>query len=249
VPKVENDRLARVQLSVLTATWNAETHISRLIRSLEAQTDRDFEWVVADGGSTDKTIALLRDAQGLNLRLTVQEDFGIYDALNRAVHESRGDYYIVLGSDDVLLPNAICDYKNAISQTGADIVAARVRVNGRVMQRRRAPRWISGMAHYIPSHAVGAAFRKELHRRFGDYSRALPIAADKLFVLRALDGGASLGDADFIAGQYDSTGTSGVDVAGAITENFRVQLRTGSPRWLQLPILVIRLLRHYRRLR
>ncbi len=38
-----------IKISVITATYNAQKYLPRLIESLENQTDKDFEWVVADG--------------------------------------------------------------------------------------------------------------------------------------------------------------------------------------------------------
>jgi glycosyltransferase involved in cell wall biosynthesis len=54
---------AGIKLSIITATYNAAKHLPRVIDSLAAQTDQDFEWVVADGASTDGTLDLLRTAQ------------------------------------------------------------------------------------------------------------------------------------------------------------------------------------------
>lgn len=54
----------------------------------------------ADGGSTDSTLEILKNAVGLNVSLTSQADFGIYDAPNRAIKLSKGHYYIVIRADD-----------------------------------------------------------------------------------------------------------------------------------------------------
>ncbi|MEN9258541.1 MAG: glycosyltransferase [Gloeomargarita sp. SRBZ-1_bins_9] len=96
-------------LSVVTATYNAAHDLPRLIASLAAQTDQDFEWVVADGVSTDGTLELLEQARQKLQRVVVDSrpDFGIYDALNRAVKLASGEYYLVVGADDMLFPEAI----------------------------------------------------------------------------------------------------------------------------------------------
>ena len=51
-----------MNISVLTATYSAAMHLPHLIESLRAQTDRDFEWIVVDGGSLDNTLTQLRGA-------------------------------------------------------------------------------------------------------------------------------------------------------------------------------------------
>ena len=60
----------RATISVVTATRNAVEHLPNLIESLREQTDRDFEWVVADGASDDGTLELLRDITDLNIAIS-----------------------------------------------------------------------------------------------------------------------------------------------------------------------------------
>ena len=76
---------SNVKLTVITATYNAEKYLPNLIKSLREQTCKDFEWIVADGSSTDRTLELLSEVKDLNLVVSSEPDFGIYDALNRAI--------------------------------------------------------------------------------------------------------------------------------------------------------------------
>jgi glycosyltransferase involved in cell wall biosynthesis len=70
-----------MQISIITATFNAASHLPDLVSCLRNQTYKNFEWVVADGGSTDDTLNILRTTKDLNVVLSSQPDFGIYDAL------------------------------------------------------------------------------------------------------------------------------------------------------------------------
>ena len=56
-----------MKITVVTATYNCVSQLPGLLESLRSQTDRDFEWVVADGGSGDGTLELLRAATDLNI--------------------------------------------------------------------------------------------------------------------------------------------------------------------------------------
>src|SRR6266702_4244755 len=112
-------------ISVVTATYNCASQLPALIESLRKQTDRNFQWAVADGASSDGTLELLRSVTDLDAVITSQPDFGIYDGLNRALRSAAGNYYIVAGADDYLAADAIANYREAIERSGADIVAAR----------------------------------------------------------------------------------------------------------------------------
>jgi hypothetical protein len=238
-------RDATINLTVVTATYNASAFLPRLIKSLKQQTDTDFEWVVADGCSTDNTQELLEDAsKTLRVKFDSCQDFGIYDALNRAIKLSSGDYYLVLGADDELFLDAISSYKIACSVSDADLVTARIEVEGKLVSVRR-PRWpwLYSQAAFVSSHAVGVAIKRDLHNRFGWYSRMLPIAADQLFILECIKGGASVSEQGFTAGRFYTGGASGQDAAGTFIEGFRMKLLAGYGFWTQLGLFLLRIVR------
>lgn len=242
---------APATLSIVTATFNAAAWLPRLIASLQAQTDANFEWVVADGASTDGTLAILEQAAAtLPLRVDSRRDFGIYDALNRAIRMASGAYYVVLGADDELFPESVARYRAACNTTAADFVAARVEIDGRVCGLRT-PRWewLHGAFAHVSGHAVALAIRRDLHERIGWYSRRLPLAADQLFILQAVHAGAQVSEQAFVAGRFAARGgTSGDDPAGTLTEGFRARLLTGHRAWPQIILLLLRLARHHARL-
>ncbi len=237
-------------LSIVTATFNSAAVLPALIRDLRAQTRQDFEWVIADGGSTDDTLALLASVTDLRVSLSSLPDFGIYDALNRGIRQSRGDYYLVIGSDDHLAPDTVARFLQAIDESAqADIITADVMIGGRRCQAQEKWTAIQGIDAFVSSHSVGAIFRKALHDRVGYYSRKLPICADQLFVYQARKAGARIHRADFIAGEFTLDGTSGRDALGMIVETCRAKIMSGEPVWLQSLILVLRLLKNQRLIR
>lgn len=242
----------RQSISIITATYNAAPVLSGLVESLRHQTDRDFEWVVMDGGSTDGTVELLRSLDDLPLVWHSAPDFGIYDALNKGIELARGEYYLVVGADDVLEPAAVANYKKLGAETGADILTAAVDYRGAlgILSRPRGPSWLRGQMAYVTGHSVGAAFRRSLHERktVGFYSKAFPICADQLFIKRAVHSGARVAVGDFLAGRFGADGVSTVNVAGVLTEFFRVQLQTERCKSLQVVLFILRLLKHFPKL-
>lgn len=235
-------------ISVITTTFNAVKDLPALIGSLRNQSDKDFTWVVADGGSTDGTIDLVNGTADIRKIVSVQPDFGIYDAMNRAIRLSESEYYLVAGADDRLAPEAVEQYRAFAGKTGADIVTADVLVDGKTMRAREGVSWRYGLGGYISCHSVGALFRKSLHDRFGYYSRKFPITADQYFVITACRNGATRAVADFLAGEYSFSGTSSTDFAGSLLESFRVKLLTEKNKFFQVCLFIARLIRHFRRL-
>lgn len=235
-----------MQLSIITVTLNAAATLPRLIASLRAQTLRDFEWVVMDGGSSDATLALLDQARDLPIVRRSEPDFGIYDALNKAIRLARGEHYLVVGADDALDPGAVEGYLELIARTGADIATTSVRVGAtRLVQRPRGPTWLRGPRAHVTCHAVGTAFRRSLHVRVGYYVARYPITADLLFIAHAVQAGARVAQGSFVAGTYAGTGVSASDVPGVMSEFFRVQLEVEPNRPLQVVIHLLRLLKNF----
>ena len=233
------------KISIITATFNAAKTLPSLINDLQSQSCNDFEWIVSDGGSQDSTLSLLSSELGIDVRISSQSDFGIYDALNRGVLQSHADYYLVIGADDRLDHQAVENYLKAIAASKADIITADIMIDGR--RHRASPNWqvVKGIDAFISSHSVGAVFRKALHDRVGLYSRKLPICADQLFVYKAHRAGARTHKADFVAGEFTLDGTSGRDALGIITETCRAKILAGYSVPLQLLILALRILKNH----
>ncbi|WP_080963019.1 glycosyltransferase [Pseudomonas fluorescens] len=230
-----------IKISVITATFNAVKELPGLIESLRGQVYKDFEWIVADGGSTDGTLELLSSIKDLNILISSVEDFGIYDGLNRGVKASSGQYYLVLGADDRVYPEALSEYaKNAC---GVDFVTAAVRFGERLSVPLKVRSWQYGHHTYVSAHSVGLLINKNLHEQYGYYSRKFPIAADQYFILSAIKGGANLIETDVEVGIHGVDGLSGTDRTGVITEFFRVQVLVGEGLLLQSVICAIRLLK------
>lgn len=237
-----------VGISVITATLNAAEVIGRLGADLVAQTDADFTWIVVDGGSTDGTPACLPAALSGRTVLVREPDFGIYDALNKGLDRCTTSHYLVAGADDRLAHDAVAEYRRLAADNDADIVAASVRDGTGLAHPARGRPWLWGQGAYLSHHSVGTLFRRSLHERVGRYSNALPIAADQLFVKRAIQSGARIHYAPgFVAGEFTRGGVSSRRYAQLQFEFALVQLRTERARSLQLALFVLRLLRHWRR--
>ena len=96
--------------SILTPSWNRAAYLERVWRGLNSQTFRNFEWIVADDGSTDETEEVVRLlAAQSNFPVTyIRADKHVGKARmdNEAVRQAKGELVLWCDSDDWLLPNA-----------------------------------------------------------------------------------------------------------------------------------------------
>jgi glycosyltransferase involved in cell wall biosynthesis len=91
------------KLSVIIASYNHQDYIAETLRSLEQQTFQDFEIIIVDDGSTDKTVEVAKSAQS-RAQIYTQKNQGVVAARNRGVSLAKGKYICFVDSDDVVLP-------------------------------------------------------------------------------------------------------------------------------------------------
>jgi len=229
---------------VLTATYNAAAHLPRLIESLRSQTDQDFEWIVMDGGSKDGTLEQLHKACDIVSYWVSEPDFGIYHALNKAIGVASGEYYLVMGADDLLNPTAIENFRKAALASHADVISAPVFVDGVVIAPPKKIIWWRSSPLFVSAHSVGSLIKKKLHEELGIYSRRFPIAADTYFFLHVWNAGKRIYCFPEPVGTFGTTGISGTDTLGGLCESFRANAEVRGYLIVHLLLLVGRIIKN-----
>lgn len=110
-------------VSVVMSAYNAEAYLAEAVESILNQTFRDFEFVIIDDGSTDKTAEILARYENLDKRVRVynQANQGLVTALNRGVGLARGRYIARMDADDISLPERLSkqlDYMESHPEVG-----------------------------------------------------------------------------------------------------------------------------------
>ncbi|MTK13123.1 MAG: glycosyltransferase [Clostridiaceae bacterium] len=96
--------------SVITVCFNSENYIEKTIKSVLRQDFDNYEYLVIDGASTDKTVCIIEqylDRFGGKLQYISEKDSGIYDAMNKGIGNCSGRYIIFINSDDILDDGAL----------------------------------------------------------------------------------------------------------------------------------------------
>lgn len=93
-------------ISVITINYNNAEGLEKTISSVDNQSFQDFEFLIIDGYSTDKSIDIVKQSRRINFWLS-EKDNGIYDAQNKGIKQATGDYLIFLNSGDTLFDNDV----------------------------------------------------------------------------------------------------------------------------------------------
>jgi glycosyltransferase involved in cell wall biosynthesis len=94
-----------MRFTIITPCLNREKFIAEAIESVLAQQFNDVEHWIIDGGSTDKTLDIVRRYP--HLHVVSEPDRGVYDAFNKGIERATGDALIFLNSDDLLTPGTL----------------------------------------------------------------------------------------------------------------------------------------------
>lgn len=111
------------ELSIIIPSYNSETTIKECIESVLGQkTNVEYEIIVINDGSTDKTQEIVETIQNEKVVLINQDNKGFSGARNRGIDESLGEYIMFLDSDDMLVGNCIESMMSQIIEQKSDII-------------------------------------------------------------------------------------------------------------------------------
>ena len=94
-------------ISIITVVKNDEKKILRTIKSVFNQSYKNFEYIVVDGASTDRTLDILKKYQYKIDILISQRDKNLWDAMNKGISISSGSIIGIINSGDVYYKNTL----------------------------------------------------------------------------------------------------------------------------------------------
>lgn len=114
-----------INVSIITPVYNVERCIHKTINSIINQSSKDFELLLIDDGSKDRSIEIARDLlekSDINYRIITQENSGVSAARNRGIQEAIGEYVCFLDSDDYIHKDYIKLMYEKASEFNCDLV-------------------------------------------------------------------------------------------------------------------------------
>lgn len=96
-----------VKVSVIVPIYNVEKFVARTITSVLAQTWQDFELIVVDDESPDRSLEICRQFDDPRIKIVQQKNRGLAGARNTGIRHAQGQYIALLDSDDLWLPTKL----------------------------------------------------------------------------------------------------------------------------------------------
>lgn len=203
-----------MKISVVTVCYQAERNIAKTIESVKHQSYPDIEYLIIDGGSSDRTLEIVYETLGdFPVQVVSEPDHGIYDAMNKGVRMASGDYVHFLNAGDTYFSSDVIEKTvRKIEKTDADIVYGDIEYlypDGK-RERRNYDGKCAKQIYYLTGDCINhqAMFaRKSLLKR-DMFDTSLKICADRDWMMRKSKGKASFCAMGFPVCIYSYDGAS-----------------------------------------
>lgn len=152
-------------ISVLMLTYNREALVGRAIESILAQTFRDFEFIIVDNGSTDRSGAVAEEyaARDSRIRVIHRERGNIGAGRNTALDAARGEYLTFIDDDDWAEPDFLAFLLELLEESAADVAICGA--TGREIDEKKVMSAEEALIELMWRKKYNVAFPTKLFRR------------------------------------------------------------------------------------
>lgn len=224
-----------MKISVLTPSYNSGKYIDRAIQSVINQNYANYEHIIADGGSKDETVTILKKYEHLNY--VSEKDKGQSDAMNKAFKMSSGDIIVYLNADDEFAPGAFEKIKKAFADfPKADMIVGDLIFSDPTgtVTRVPSPKYLDVLKYWLnlfPNNPVSYFYKREVQQNIGEFEVDDHYAMDIWFLLKVYKK-FKVVKIDGVLGTFHSDGlnkTAVVDTGINLHRTIKKHLKNESP--------------------
>jgi len=215
-----------MKLSIITINYNNAAGLRRTIESVASQSNRDFEYIIIDGGSTDGSVPMFQRFNASTLQRffwTSEPDNGIYHAMNKGIRMAKGEYVHFLNSGDWLVDDYVVekmlDELNELILQGQqpDVFVGNkimVRPDGKIRHGHNDKRPVTTFTFFRGTiEHTSAYIRRALFDTVGLYDETFRIVSDwKWYFEAVLHHDIRVSFTDLYVTYFDNTGISSTNL-------------------------------------
>lgn len=180
-----------MNFTIVVATYNAESCLEGLLHSIRPQKNQDVELIIIDGGSNDNTVSIIETHNEIIDFWISEPDKGIYDAWNKGIKYSNGDWILFLGADDFLSEDSITIYNNFLSSSSFSPDLEYICAKVQMLNSAGDSIWVNGDRWGWPQFQKkmtvahpGSLHSRKLFETYGLYDLNYKISGDYELLLR-----------------------------------------------------------------
>lgn len=206
-------------VSIVTIVYNGAQYLDSCIESVKAQTYKNLEYIIIDGGSTDGSLDICKKHSAIIAKLISEKDRGISDAFNKGIKLTTGRIVGILNADDSYRPDAIQCVVDCYLSTGktegvfyGDICYFNKHVNYELTPD------LNSIWKYMSIYHPAVFVSKSVYDKVGLFSEDYRYAMDVEFIHRCLHENVPFQYVGSTLTNFRLGGTSGINYKGSYRE-------------------------------
>lgn len=176
-------------ISVITVCYNSDKTIRDTLESMLNQSYENYEYIIVDGKSTDKTIEILKKYEKKfngKMRYISEKDNGIYDAMNKGIRLCKGDIIGIINSDDWYEYNALSIISSKYENQKSQVIYGMLRLVKDEKEYEVVVKNHEFIDERMITHPT-CFISKNIYDKYGMYDMDYKVSADYEFMLRIRD--------------------------------------------------------------
>jgi len=165
------------KITIITVTKNSEKYLEKNILSVINQNYKNYEHIIIDGKSTDKTIDIVNKYENKIKYFISEKDKGLYDAMNKGIKKSTGDIIGILNSDDIYYKKSLVVVNNYFNKY-KDLDFLFGSVHKHRLLYGYEPHKIKWTFGFYSTHSIGFFIKKDAQKKVGFYNIKYKYSAD-----------------------------------------------------------------------
>lgn len=235
--------MEKIKITLITVCFNSENTISETFDSVLIQDYGNYEYLIIDGGSKDRTLDIIKTYEKKfngRMRFISEKDKGLYDAMNKGINLSSGNVIGFLNADDKFArKNILSEINSFFEKTKCDgVYGDLLFLDNRTMSiplRKVIAGEYSNKPGWQPPFPT-LYLKKEIYKTIGVYNLKYKIAADYDFTIRLIKSNYNL---SYIKDYLVFMRTGGISTKGlkGYKENFNESLQVLKDNNIPFPLL------------
>ena len=219
-------------ISIITVVYNGEKYLEETISSVLNQTYDNVEYIIIDGGSSDKTLEIIKKYEDKIDYWVSERDRGIYDAMNKGISLCKGKIIGIVNADDYIYHETLAKVISLLQEEEIMFVYGKLDLlseDGKIFktidsigQEHIKYRIFKLMPFLHPTMFV----KKSIYKQIGLFSTQYKLSADYDFTLKLIENRIKSKKLDFATGVFRLGGQSGG--VKSYVENYKLLLHHGT---------------------
>lgn len=180
-----------MKISIITCVFNSADTLEDTIKSVLSQSYKNIEYIIIDGGSTDRSLDIIKKYQGKISKIVSEKDDGIYNAMNKGIRLATGDIIGILNSDDIYNSNDVISKiaelfnNNDIDCVYGDLYYVSMHDTNKIIRYWKSSPYKEGAFRlgWHPPHPT-LFIRKEIYNKYGLFNERFKVSSDFELMLR-----------------------------------------------------------------